>query len=142
MNNVQLVGRLSRDPEIRYTTGNNQMAIARFTVAVDRAYKKDGEQSADFISCKAFGKTAEFISKYFSKGRRIGVTGRIETGSYDNNEGKKVYYTEVIANTAEFVDNKSDNNNSGSSNNNNTQQPDDNGFMNVPDGIEEELPFN
>lgn len=143
MNKSQLVGRFVRDPEVRWTTGDNPIAIARFTLAVDRKFKRDGEQSADFISCKAFGKTAEFIEKYFNKGRRIGITGRIETGSYTNKEGQKVYTTEVIAEEAEFVDNKSDNaNNSVSTSNNNNPVPDDKGFINVPDGIEEELPFN
>lgn len=144
MNNVQLVGRMTRDPETRWTTGNNQMCIARFTLAVDRRFKKDGDQqTADFISCKAFGKTAEFIEKYFNKGRRIGVVGRIETGSYEK-DGNKVYYTEVIVEQAEFVDNKSDaSNNTETSFNNNDSKPSTpvDQFINVPDEIQEELPF-
>lgn len=146
MNHASLVGRLTRDPEIRYSQGDNPLCIARFTLACDRRFKKQGdEQTADFISCKAFGKTAEFIEKYFSKGRRIGISGRIETGSYTNRDGQKVYTTEVIAEEAEFVDNKSDNNTSNNdTSNNNTpaQKPDDNGFMHIPDGIDEVLPFN
>lgn len=141
MNKVSLVGRLTRDPEVRWTTGENQMAIARFTVAVDRKYKRDGEASADFISCKAFGKQGEFIEKYFSKGKRIGLTGRIETGSYTNKDGQKVYYTEVIAEELEFVDNKSDSGSNGNSAPANNSAPVDE-FINVPDEIQEELPFN
>lgn len=145
MNRVEIVGRIVRDPEVRYSTGNNQMAIARFTVAVDRRFKRDGEPTADFITCKAFGKTAEFIEKYFFKGKRIGLAGRIQTGDYTNKEGNKVYFTEVIADEVEFVDNKSDyENNGGSSFNNSHSEPkaNDDGFVNVPDGIEEDLPFN
>lgn len=132
MNKVQLVGRLSRDPEVRYTQGENSMAIARFTVAVDRRFKKDGEQTADFISCVAFGKTAEFIERFFSKGRKIGLVGHIQTGSYDNKDGQKVYTTDVYVDECEFVD---------SAPQNATEQK-PKGFINLSnDSIEEELPF-
>lgn len=112
MNSVSLVGRLARDPDVRYTP--SQMAVARFTVAVDRPFSRDSEQTADFISCVAFGKSAEFIEKYFTKGRPIGITGRIQTGSYTNKDGVKVYTTDVVADRVEFVGNKSDNGYSGS----------------------------
>ena len=141
MNTVQLVGRFTADPEVRYTAGDNSMAIARFSLAIDRRFKREGEPTADFISCKAFGKTAEFIEKYFTKGRRIGVVGRIQTGNYTNKEGQKVYFTEVIADQAEFVDNKSDGANNNQTQHNNSSA-DTNGFENIPDGIDEELPFN
>lgn len=142
MNCVQLVGRLTRDPEIRYTDGGS--SIGRFTVAIDRRFKQ-GE--ADFIPCVAFGKSAEFLEKYFRKGQRIGVVGRIQTGSYQNQEGKTVYTTDVIVDSLEFVENKQD---SGTQNQGyqpqsrpatNSVIPD--GFMNVPDGVDDEgLPFN
>lgn len=105
MNSVSIVGRLTRDPEVRYTP--SQTAVARFTVAVDRPLSKDSDQqTADFISCVAFGKSAEFIERYFSKGRPIGLTGRIQTGSYTDKNGNKVYTTDVVAERVEFVGNK------------------------------------
>lgn len=134
MNKVELVGRLVRDPEVRYTSGDNQIAVARFTVACDRRFKKEGQQEADFISCKAFGKTAEFIEKYFQKGKRIGLSGSIQTGSYEK-DGKKVYTTEVMTEEVEFVESKG--NGSGTA-----PQTTDDGFMNIPDNIDEDLPFN
>ena len=133
MNSVQLVGRLVRDPEVRYTNGDNQIAVARFTVACNRKYKKDGEQDADFISCIAFGKTSEFIERYFQKGSSIGLNGRIQTGSYTNKDGQKVYTTDVFVESVEFVGSKNETNND-------TKKNDD--FMNIPDNIDEELPFN
>lgn len=136
MNSVQLVGRLTRDPEIRYTDGGS--SVARFNIAVDRRYKREDGDNADFINCVAFGKTAEFVEKFFSKGKRIGVTGRIQTGSYTNNDGNKVYTTDVVAETAEFVDNKSSNANTDSPN----APADEDGFINSDDLIHEELPFN
>ena len=96
MNRVNLVGRLARDPEVRYSQGQNPTAVARFTLAVDRRFKRDGEANADFISCIAFGKTAEFIEKYFFKGMRLGGSGRIQTGSYTKQDGTKVYTTDVV----------------------------------------------
>jgi single-strand DNA-binding protein len=133
MNSVQLVGRLVRDPEVRYTNGDNQIAVARFTVACNRKYKKDGEQDVDFISCIAFGKTSEFIERYFQKGNSIGLNGRIQTGSYTNKDGQKVYTTDVFVESVEFVGSKNETNND-------TKKNDD--FMNIPDSIDEELPFN
>ena len=134
MNKVMLVGRLTKDIEIRYTEGQNQMAVGRTSIAVPRRKKVEGQQDTDFISLKAFGNTALFIQKYFGKGRRIGIVGRLSTGSYDNSEGQRVYYVEVIVDEAEFVDNAPQNQkteNNGSSDN----------FVNVPGDIEEELPF-
>jgi single-strand DNA-binding protein len=140
MNKFFGIGRLVRDPEVRYTTGENQTAIARFTIAIDRKYKKDGEQSADFINCIAFGKTAEFIEKYFSKGSKIIVSGRVTTGSYTNKEGQKVHTTDITVEEVEFGESKSSTNSNHLST---TQSTTDNlGFMNIPDGLYEELPFN
>ncbi len=145
MNKVILVARLCRDPEVRYTQGENASAVARFSVAVNRRFKNDkGNYDADFINCAAFGKTAEFIGKYFRKGMAIGLTGRIQTGSYTNKDGVKVYTTDVVVEEAEFVESKNSGSTAGTSNvpsNNNTSSGD--GFMNIPDGIDNsELPFN
>lgn len=134
MNSVNLVGRFTRDPEVRYTDSGT--SIARFSIAVDRRFKKDGEQSADFINCIGFGKTAEFIEKYFQKGMRIGLVGRIQTGSYTNKDGQKVYTTDVIVENCEFVESKTSNNEDQSK-----EQPGFDGFTSIPDGIDEELPF-
>ena len=142
MNKVILMGRLTRDPEVRYSAGENALAIARYTLAVDRRFRRDGEASADFISCVSFGRTAEFAEKYFRQGLKIAVTGRIQTGSYTNREGQKVYTTEVVVEEQEFAESKGSG--SGSSQQNVPQQSPDvgpDGFMNIPDGIEEELPF-
>ena len=141
MNKVELVGRLTRDPEVRYTTGESANAIARFSVAVNRRFKNaEGNYDADFINCVAFGKTAEFVEKYFTKGMAIGLTGRIQTGSYTNKDGQKVYTTDVVVEETEFVESKG-----GSATTNNTTStpttPSSDGFMNIPDGIDEELPF-
>lgn len=139
MNSVCLVGRLTKDPDVRYA--NSGTSIARINVAVDRRFKKEGEQSADFISCTAFGETAEFLEKYFKKGQRIGLTGRIQTGSYKDNDGKTVYTTDVIIETTEFVESKgSAGSNNGSASGTSTKTDDD-GFMSIPDGVDEELPF-
>ena len=147
MNKAILMGRLTKDPEITYKTqgDGNQLAIARYTMAVDRRFKRDGEQSADFIRCVAFGNNGEFAEKYLHKGTKIAITGRLETGSYTNKDGVKVYTTIVIVEEQEFAESKaSSQNNAGG----NYQQPASNnsssgdGFMNVPDGIDEELPFN
>ena len=107
MNKVVLMGRLTRDPDIRYTQGERSMAIARYTLAVDRKYKKDGEQAADFISCVAFGKMAEHAEKYYHKGIKITISGRIQTGSYDHKDGYKVYTTDVVVEDQEFAESKS-----------------------------------
>lgn len=137
MNKVSLVGRLVRDPEVRYSQGQNSTAVARFTLAVDRRFKKEGEANADFISCIAFGKTAEFVEKYFFKGMRLGGSGRIQTGSYTNKEGQKVYTTDVVLDEVEFVESKSQ------SQNGQSQNTDSDGFMSIPDGVDDVgLPFN
>ena len=133
------MGRLTRDPEVRYTQGDNAMAIARYSLAVDRRFKRDGEPDADFINCVAFGKAGEFAEKYLKKGTKIAVVGRIQTGSYTNKDGQKVYTTDVVVEEQEFAESK----NSGSSDNNQSAPVNKNtDFMNIPDGIEEELPFN
>lgn len=106
MNKTVLMGRLTRDPEVRYSAGENTMAIARFTLAVNRRFRRDGEQNADFISCVAFGKTAEFIEKYITQGRQICISGRIQTGSYTNRDGQKVYTTEVVVEEVDFADSR------------------------------------
>lgn len=140
MNNVSLVGRLTRPIEVHYTQGDNSLAMCNLNVAVDRKFKKDGQPTADFINCKAFGKTAEFIGKYFDKGNRIGLTGSIQTGSYKNKDGNTVYTTDVIVNEVEFVESKGNKNTENGNSEKNALGND--GFMNIPDGIDEELPFN
>lgn len=142
------IGRLTRDPEVRYTQGNESMAIARYTLAVDRRFKRDGEATADFINCVAFGKAAEFTEKYLTKGTKIAVTGRIQTGSYTNKDGQTVYTTDVVVEEQEFAESKNTGGNGNSSENNNSGNNKNNfrgndGFMNIPDEIEDsELPFN
>ena len=135
MNRVILIGRLVRSPEVRYTYGENTMAVARYTLAVTRKFKQRGEDDADFISCTAFGHAAEFAEKYFKKGMKIAITGRIQTGSYTDKNGQRVYTTTVIIEEQEFCESKSADTtqSSGSSL--------EEGFMNIPDGIDEELPF-
>jgi single-strand DNA-binding protein len=140
MNSVHLVGRLTRDPEVRYTDGGK--SIARFTVAVDRRFKQDGGQTADFIGCISFGKTAEFLEKYFHQGMKIGLDGRIQTGSYTNKDGVKIYTTDVVAENVEFVEKKADGGGYSDYNSQYTPSSIGDGFMNIPDGIDEELPFN
>ena len=144
MNKVILVGRLTRDPEVRYSQGDNATAVARYTVAVDRRFKRDGDPTADFINCVVFGKSAEFAEKYFRQGLRVAISGRITTGSYTNKDGIKVYTTEVTVEEQEFAESKSESEANKANNHQttsaNTSSGD--GFMNVPDGIPEELPFN
>lgn len=141
MNRTILIGRLTKDPDVRYTQGENSMCIARYTLAVDRRFKRDGDQSADFIPCVAFGKAGEFAEKYIKKGTKIAVSGRIQTGSYTNKDGVKVYTTEVVVEEQEFAESKSGN--SGSDRKQTEAKKDDmDGFMNIPDGIDDELPFN
>lgn len=145
MNKAILMGRLTRDPEVRYSAGENALAIARYTLAVDRKFKRDGEATADFISCVVFGKPAEFAEKYFRQGMRIVIGGRIQTGSYTNKEGQKVYTTEVVVEEQEFTDSKAASegrSHSGGQAQQGAPKPGDDGFMNIPDGIDEELPFN
>ena len=139
MNRVDLIGRPVRDPEVRYSQGDKPMAIASLTLAVDRKFKQDGQPTADFINCKAFGKIAEVIEKYVKKGTKIAVTGRIQTGNYTNKDGNKVYTTDVMIEEMEFCESK--NANSGNAPQQNGQGFNSDGFMNIPDGIDEELPF-
>ena len=151
MNKVVLVGRLTRDPEVRYSQGDNATAVARYTLAVDRRFRRDGEPTADFIPCVIFGRSAEFAEKYFHQGMRVSISGRIQTGSYTNKDGVKVYTTEVIVEEQEFAESKNAGGNNGgySAPQHNNPAPSANtsdlgsadGFMNIPDGLEEELPF-
>ncbi|MCQ2500668.1 MAG: single-stranded DNA-binding protein [Lachnospiraceae bacterium] len=166
MNKVILMGRLTREPDVRYSAGENATAVARYTLAVDRRFaRRDGgnEQTADFIGCVAFGRQAEFAEKYLHQGTKIAITGRIQTGSYTNREGQRVYTTDVVVEEQEFAESKNasaDNGNYGGGNFGGgnygggsyqrqsspapapapSASPD--GFMNIPDGIDEELPFN
>ena len=139
MNKVILVGRFTRDPEVRYTDGG--ATVAKFSLAVDRRFKQDGGQDTDFISCVSFGKTAEFIEKYFRKGMKIGVCGRIQTGSYTNNDGQKVYTTDVAVEESYFVESKNASS-AGPVNIPESSSAIGDGFMNIPDSIGEDLPFN
>lgn len=138
MNKVVLMGRIVRDPEVKYSRGEKSMAIARYTLAVDRKIKKDNDATADFISCVAFGKSGEFAEKYFRKGTKVAVSGHIQTGSYTNKDGNKVYTTDVIVDEQEFAESKASSNNNANGNVDNGSD----GFMNIPDDIsDEELPF-
>ena len=140
MNKVILMGRLTRDPEVRYSqSGDSNMAIAKYSLAVDRAGARNGEQTADFINCTAFGKQGEFAEKYLHKGMKIAVEGRIQTGSYTNKDGNKVYTTDVIVERHEFCESK---NSSGGDFRQAAPSGSDDGFMNIPGGIDEEIPFN
>lgn len=149
MNKVILMGRLTRDPEVRYSQGaNGSMAIAKYTLAVDRRNSRSNaggdQQTADFINCTAFGKAGEFAEKYFHKGIKIAVSGRLQTGSYTNKEGQKVYTTDVIVDDQEFAESKNANGGQGGGD---YSRPSvapsgaDEGFMNIPDGIDDEIPF-
>ena len=143
MNKVILMGRLTRDPEVRYSQGDSATAVARFTLAVDRRFRRD-DASTDFIGCVAFGRNAEFIEKYFRQGTKALITGRIQTGSYTNRDGQKVYTTDVVVEDQEFAESK---NSQGDAGFQSTSRPmpsaaAGDGFMNIPDGIDEELPFN
>ena len=161
MNKVIIMGRMTRDPDVRYTQGDNSMAIARYTLAVDRRFSRNNQdgQTADFISCVAFGKSAEFCEKYCHNGTKLVVTGRIQTGSYTNKDGQKVYTTDIVAEDQEFAESKNAQGSSSVQDNgferpertsapapaagNSGAQPAPagDGFMNIPDGIDEELPF-
>ena len=135
MNKVTLMGRLTKDPDVRYTTGPNAIAVARYTLAVDRKFKREGEATADFISCVAFGKGAEFAEKYLHKGTKIAVIGRIQTGNYVNKDGVRVYTTDVIVEEQEFAESKKTTEQSS------TIGTTDDGFTKIEDGVGEELPF-
>ncbi len=151
MNKVILMGRLTRDPDVRYSQGESATAVARYTLAVDRRFRRDGDATADFIGCVAFGRQAEFAEKYLRQGTKIAITGRIQTGSYTNRDGQKVYTTDVVVEEQEFAESK----NASGDHAGGFQQAGSNpfqsapapsaaagdGFMNIPDGIDEELPF-
>jgi single-strand DNA-binding protein len=131
-------GRLTRDPEVRYSQGDKPCCFAKFTIAVNRRFKRDNEPDADFINCTAFGKTAEIVEKYFTKGMKMEIVGEIRTGSYTNKDGAKVYTTEIAVEEVGFAESKQNGNSGGQS----QQASGSDGFMNIPDGIDEELPFN
>lgn len=135
MNKVILIGRLTSDPEVRYSQAQEPIAIARYTLAVNRRFKKDGDQEADFIRCVSFGKQGEFAEKYLHKGMKIAVAGRIQTGSYTDNDGKKVYTTDIVVEEHEFCESK------GSNGQAPAPQTDADGFMNLDEISDEELPF-
>ena len=146
MNKVILMGRLTRDPEVRYSQGESATAVARYTLAVDRRFNRNGdENTADFINCVAFGRAGEFAEKYFRKGIKIAVTGRIQTGSYTNKDGVRVYTTDVVVEEQEFAESKNSSS-SGEGGFAGGSRPEPaaagDGFMNIPDGLDEELPFN
>lgn len=147
MNKVILMGRLTRDPEVRYSQGDDSMAIARFSLAVDRRGNRNSTdgQTADFINCVAFGRNGEFAEKYLHKGIKVAITGRIQTGSYTNKDGVKVYTTDIVVEECEFAESKnsgnSDSGNSGGFSNSSNSNSAGDGFMNIPDGIDEGLPF-
>lgn len=159
MNTVILMGRLTRDPEIRYSSGDSQNAVARFSIAVDRRFRRDGGQEADFFDCSAFGRSAEFVEKYLKKGVKIVLQGRIENNNYTNREGQKVYGTRIVAENIEFAESKAASQSSAAqyqapqgapafgrddapaSQAKSAPEPVAEGFMNIPDGIDEELPF-
>ncbi len=136
MNKVIMMGRLTRDPETRYSQGNEPICVCSFSIAVDRRFKREGEAEADFFNCTAFRKTGEFVEKYFKKGQRILISGTVQNDNYTNKEGQKVYGTKIIVEEAEFADSKNSN---GGNQTSNPASPD--GFMNIPDSMEEELPF-
>lgn len=150
MNKVIMMGRLTRDPEVRCSQGANATAIARFSLAVDRRWKREGEPEADFFNCTTFGKQADFVEKYLRQGTKIVITGRVQNDNYTNKEGQKVYSVQIIVEEIEFAESKASSNNSAGGN---ASQPANNrpapnqasggdGFMSIPDGIDEELPFN
>lgn len=141
MNKVIMMGRLTRDPEVRYSQGANQTAVGRFSIAVDRRFKREGEPEADFFNCTAFGKQAEFVEKYLHKGTKIVVCGRIQNDNYTNKDGQMVYSVRLMVEEIEFAESKNAAN-AGAPAENNTPANDSNGFMNIPEGIEEDLPFN
>lgn len=142
MNKVSLTGRLTRDPDVRYSQGEKPVAIARFTLAVNRRFHKEGEQQADFISCVCFGKIAEMVEKYFRQGMKMDLTGRIQTGSYTNKDGVKVFTTDVFVEELEFGESKKAVGGGSTEPKPQAPSPNQDGFMDIPDGINEELPFN
>ena len=145
MNKAILMGRLTRDPEVRYSQGAQPMAVAKFSIAVDRRFKRDGEPDADFFNCTAFGKQGEFVEKYLHKGTKVVLSGKIQNDNYTNKDGQQVYATRIIVDEIEFAESKNASG-SGTVNGGNGQAAANvgagDGFMNIPDGIDEELPFN
>ena len=143
LNKVILMGRLTRNPEVRYSQGEKATCVAKYTLAVNRRFHREGEQDADFINCVAFGKQGEFAEKYLKQGTKIVISGRIQTGSYTNRDGVKVYTTDVVIEEREFAESKKAAETSSTPQN--TQgvksNPEDDGFMTIPEGVEEELPF-
>ena len=147
MNKVILMGRLTRDPEVRYSQGENATAVARYSLAVDRRFRRENEPTADFINCVAFGRAAEFAERYLRQGTKIAITGRIQTGSYTNRDGVKVYTTDIVVEEQEFAESKAAGGASTPANNYQASPAPSpsadigDGFMNIQDGIDEELPF-
>ena len=143
MNKVILMGRLTRDPEVRYSQGQNSTAIAKFSLAVDRRFRRDGQPEADFFNCTCFGKQAEFVEKYLQKGTKVVASGRVENDNYEK-DGVKHYSVQIMVEEIEFAESKNSQGNSGSDNTGRSAgpAPAGDGFMNIPDGIDEELPFN
>ena len=146
MNKVVLMGRLTRDPDVRYTQGDRPLAVARYTLAVNRRFKRDNEPDADFINCVAFGRAGEFAERYLKKGTKIVVSGRIQTGSYTNKEGMRVYTTDVVIEEQDFAESKAAAAQNMAADMPMPREPKpsaaaSDGFMNIPDGLEEELPF-
>ena len=141
MNKVTLIGRLTKNPEVRYSAGENATAVAKYTLAVDRKYNRDNEPTADFINCIAFGRNGEFTEKYFRQGMKVAISGRIQTGSYTNKDGNKVYTTDVVVEEQEFCESKSKQNQSQEEQKPPFRTDDDNSFMQIPEG-DDYLPFN
>ena len=147
MNKVILMGRLTREPDVRYSqNAEGSMAVARYTLAVDRRFNRNGDQSADFIGCVAFGRSAEFAEKYLKQGTKIAITGRIQTGSYTNKDGNKVYTTDVVVEEQEFAESKAASGQASGSGYQPAGRPAPGnagaeGFMSIPEGIEDDLPF-
>lgn len=143
MNKVILIGRLTRDPEVKYSQGAKPMAVAKYSLAVDRRFRRENDPTADFINVTAIGKNGEFAEKYLKKGMKIAITGRIQTGSYTNKDGQKVYTTDVVVDEHEFCESKNANDAQGQQKKSPLPMPetDADGFMRIPDGIDEELPF-
>ena len=139
MNKVILMGNLTRNPEIRYTQGEKTMAIARFSLAINRRFSRDGETNVDFFNCTAFGKQAEFVEKYFRQGSRMLLVGRIQNDNYTNKNGEKVYSVQIMSDEIEFAERKQA---GGNNNSEPEQKQDDDDFMEIPENIESELPFN
>ena len=146
MNKVILMGRLTRDPEVRYSQGSSQTAVARFSVAVDRRFKREGEPDADFFNCTSFGKQAEFVERYLRKGTKILLSGRVQNDNYTNKDGQMVYSVRIMVDEIEFAESKNSSSADNSGFGGGMSRPEPmgagDGFMNIPDGIDEELPFN